>query len=308
MKDIEINMLQPLRRNIKYAKARIAAAGYRHLRIGNHLLRLAQITLGISKPTLAERIYTSLALPCAFPFKSPHHCSPGTLNPIQYWSQGAPPADVAELTNRWNYELSEAGLPQIKIYSRSTAFDYIRNYMPCLELPFSTAFHYALEADIFRIAVAAAEGCMWLDCDLLPRRRCGDLLREIAECRESTYFVWRPNRRSKPRITNSFFNVVPGCNVMNQICRTTSNIDFRLLPATKDTIAWNGGPKLYNAVIELFLTGGYHVRRNRTLASVSSDKGKLNFIDKYSFLDQTKAPGLSYTGTSMQWQIAVPDT
>jgi hypothetical protein len=289
-------------------RRRLAATMRGVLRVLNHLLGQVRIDMGLVRPSVTERVYTRLALPSLFFFHSSDCSRSATLNPIQYWSQGDPPDDVLKITDRWNCELRKAGLPPIQLYSRITALDYIRHYIPNLELPFSTAFHYALEADIFRIAVAAAEGCMWLDCDLMPRTSCSELLKEMADRLESTYFIWKPSRTGEPRISNMFFNTVPMCNIMNLISKHISNTDFRLLPQTKNTIAWNGGPKLYHSIIASFLKGECIVRRSRYLVSASSAQGLVNFIDDYSLLSAVKAPGLAYTGTSMQWQIAVPDS
>lgn len=290
--------------NLRSRYKRVATICFR---TANHLAKHLMMVAGTSKPAPIDQIYTRLALPAIPRFAAEERLPLGRLNPIQYWSQGTPPSDVIEITKIWNRVLESAGFSCIRLYSRETAYEYICHHQPHLELPFSTAFHYAVEADIFRIAVAASEGCMWLDSDIVPSNRCSEILQEIAGRLNSTYFIWKPSRRSPARITNCFFNATPKCKVMKALCRELSSIDFRCLPKTKDTIAWNGGPKLYQKVINAELGGEYRIRRAKHLASACTSSGQLNFIDDYSLLAFSKAPNLSYTGSNMQWQIAVPD-
>lgn len=290
--------------NLKSECKRIANIWFRTANhLGKHLMAVA----GVNKPTPIDRIYTRLALPVLPRFPAKERLSIGRLNPIQYWSQGTPPPDVAEITQMWNRVLKSAGFSCIRLYSRKTAYEYICHYQPHLKVPFSTAFHYAVEADIFRIAVAASEGCMWLDSDIVPNKRCNEILHEIAGKPHSTYFIWKPNRNSAVRVTNCFFNATPRCKVMDMLCQELGNVDFSFLPKTKDTIAWNGGPKLYQKVITALLGTEYQIKRTKHLASTTSSSGHLNFVSDFNLLAFSKAPGLSYTGSNMQWQIAIPD-
>lgn len=95
---------------------------------------------------------------------------------------------------------------------------------------------------------------------------------------------------------------------MQKISERVSKIDFDLLNHTKNTIAWNGGPKLYQSIIESHLGSDYEIRRLHYLANVRTYSTSLNFVNERTLLSHVKAPGLSYSGTSLQWQLAVPDS
>lgn len=187
-------------------KLRLSALARKALRLIRYFLRQAKISSGYTQQSVTEKIYVRLALPAVFTSESPNRNNPPIANPIQYWSQGLPPSDVSAITSEWNSVLQQAELPNIKLFSREMAADYIDKKTPWLKTPFATAFHFALEADIFRIAAAVAEGCMWLDSDQLPSRRCSSVLRFIANRDESTFFIWKPHDSQPARIANGFFN------------------------------------------------------------------------------------------------------
>lgn len=120
----------------------LAAAMKKLLRVANHLLIQMKIYMGLVHSTVTERVYTRLAIPSLFLFHPEDFSRSATLNPNQYWSQEDPPGDVRKITDDWNCELKKAVLPPIKLYSRTTAFDYTRHRIPDLELLFSTAFPF----------------------------------------------------------------------------------------------------------------------------------------------------------------------
>ena len=65
-------------------------------------------------------------------------------------------------------------------FTKDSALAYIKNHCPELVISFTTAFHYAIEADVFRVAYAQKNDCIWLDSDLYPQRYTKHLLQAIA--------------------------------------------------------------------------------------------------------------------------------
>jgi hypothetical protein len=123
------------------------------------------------------------------------------FQPFQYWSQGSIPNDIARVQEEWNALLSEIDLPKIKLFNKSSARSWIQRHTPELTQHFDNAPLFAMEADIFRIAYAIKNDCIWIDSDEFPRTATSTLLKHwIKRC--DTLFLYRWNR---PWISNSFF-------------------------------------------------------------------------------------------------------
>ena len=88
--------------------------------------------------------------------------------PFQYWSQEKQPYDVKKVTDKWNSLLKSLGIRTIKVFDKNMAYKYINENCPELLISFKTAFHYAVEADIFRAVFAKYNNCIWLDSDIYP--------------------------------------------------------------------------------------------------------------------------------------------
>ena len=88
--------------------------------------------------------------------------------PFQFWSQGDPPEQITEITSIWNEIFESIGISPIKLFDQNSALEYIKYYCPELEISFRTAFHYAVQSDVFRIAYAHKNDCIYLDSDLYP--------------------------------------------------------------------------------------------------------------------------------------------
>ena len=123
------------------------------------------------------------------------------FQPFQYWSQGSIPNDIARIQEVWNALLSKAGLPKIILFNKDSARSWILKHTPELTQHFDNAPLFAMEADIFRIAYAVKNDCIWIDSDEFPRTATSKLLRHWTT-RCDTLFLYRWNR---PWISNSFF-------------------------------------------------------------------------------------------------------
>ena len=94
-----------------------------------------------------------------------------THQPFQYWSQGTIPSDLLKLQRMWNSELDKIGIRPIKTFDKLSAHQWIKNNVPELQIAFETAPHYAVESDVFRVAYASQNDCIYLDIDsyVLPK-------------------------------------------------------------------------------------------------------------------------------------------
>ena len=217
--------------------------------------------------------------------------------PFQYWSQGNPPDDVKEITATWNAIFRSIGIKPIKTFDRISALEYISNNQPELSVPFETSFHYAVESDIFRVAYAHKNNCIWLDSDLYPKRNTENILKAlIARHKTTLYFRW-----FRPKITNAFF-ITPSSSIFfANMLTSTANIDFSTLPRTAETIIQTFGPGRYNHEFENILkTGG---QSNETISIEKSPVIKhFNFVNEHTFADMRPPFNLHYKSTKDSWQ------
>ena len=91
-------------------------------------------------------------------------------SPFQYWSQGQLPYDLQDIQEKWNKIFLNMGLPAIKLFNKSSAREWIALNAPEFIKSFEKAPLFAVEADIFRIAYALKNDCIWIDSDQYPRK------------------------------------------------------------------------------------------------------------------------------------------
>lgn len=130
-----------------------------------------------------------------------------SIRVIQYWSQGAPPAQIQDITKSWNIILDALGLQPIHVWSKLEANAWIKQYAPQFVDAFQSAPHYASESDVFRLAYAASEGCIWLDSDIYPKNKTLEILRLALSIHSSVlnFASWTPY------IESGFFIARNGC-------------------------------------------------------------------------------------------------
>ena len=214
--------------------------------------------------------------------------------PIQYWSQGAEnmPEDVKNLTSLWNQLFKSLKINPIKVFDKISGRRFIIEKSPGLIKAFDSSFHFAVEADIFRIAFAIHNDCIWLDSDLYPTIHTENILSRFLQSNKTIlYYRW-----FRPHITNAFFMSPKKSSFFAEIERQTNNYDFDGKSHTSDEIMHSFGPGRYNKVLDMFF--------DSTIENFSLED--LIFINEHNALKMTPPFDLKYKSTSSAWQNNFP--
>ena len=221
-----------------------------------------------------------------------------TWQPFQFWSQGEPPEQILDITSTWNKIFAEIGVAPIKLYNHKTALRYINDHCPELNISFKTAFHYAVEADIFRVAFAQKNNCIWLDSDLYPKIHTKKLLHALLLQQKTTLFF----RSHFPWITNAFFITPAHSKFFANILKATQGTDFTSLPQDLNTVGKTFGPGRFNIELDTLLLqyaeslGPVHANRNW------SNIGGISFANEHTFASMAPPFQLNYKNTNDNWQ------
>ena len=227
------------------------------------------------------------------------------FQPFQYWSQGSIPNDIARIQGAWNALLSKADLPKIILYNKDSARSWIQRYTPELTQHFDNAPLFAMEADIFRIAYAVKNDCIWIDSDEFPRTATSTLLKHwIKRC--DTLFLYRWNR---PWISNSFFLTKKSSPFFLDLEQSIQSYQLPDRAIRRKDVLNSYGPGRYNKQLNQLLSqykfSGHH-------HSVLPEKALFDFNNwRYAFTNEKifcalKPPfQLDYTNTSDSWHQLV---
>ncbi|MBM5816966.1 MAG: hypothetical protein FJ083_10445 [Cyanobacteria bacterium K_Offshore_surface_m2_239] len=230
------------------------------------------------------------------------------VQPIQYWSQGDPPDDVNRLSEHWDGLLKLSGLCPIQRFNKQTAWEWIRNNNPLFLRSFETAFHYAVEADVFRLAFASSKGCIWLDCDLVPQPGFRPAVLEALNRKTSLLFI----RSSKPWITNAFFIAQPRCTFFKLLSEQCQGIDFTDLSHDRSTVQNTFGPARYNSVFgRIFRNSNLTTveragKADSLTALVSTDSVELLLCNEATTVAMRPKFKLGYKNSTDGWKKSVP--
>ena len=180
-----------------------------------------------------------------------NHQKPQLAQAFQYWSQGDPPASVKANTAVWNKLLSEYEYPNIKTYDKQSALVFLEENQPGLINAFTTAYHYASEADIFRIAYAASNNdCIWIDSDLRAHVNSMDAINKVFTGSRISMFLFR---WMSPAITNSFFATHANSPFFKAIVNSMDGYSFRDRPKTGLELINSFGPGQFNKTLNSLL-------------------------------------------------------
>ncbi|MCB4393844.1 hypothetical protein FZZ91_00540 [Synechococcus sp. HB1133] len=170
---------------------------------------------------------------------------------FQYWSQGEPPSSVKENTAVWNKLLSDHGYPNIETYSKKSALTFLEENQPGLIDAFTSAYHYASEADIFRIAYAASNNdCIWIDSDLPAHVNSMEAINKVFTGARKSMFLFR---WMSPAITNSFFATQANSPFFSAIVSSMKGYSFRNKPKTGLELINSFGPGKFNNMLNIIL-------------------------------------------------------
>ena len=210
----------------------------------------------------------------------------GPVSPvIQYWSQGDLPKEFRYIQRRWQKLLNPYGINQWIHFDRNKAMAWIESEAPEFLVSFRSAFHYAVEADVFRVAYASRKPLIWLDADLFPRPSAGRFLRRALN-RKTSCVLTRPYA---PYLLNGFFTSTPSCRFIQNLAAQCAGIDFSELPRTGRTITNTFGCQRFIKVLTE-LCSEPHRREGSVLRGM--DWG-IQFANTRSFA--SSIPPLAYT-------------
>ena len=131
------------------------------------------------------------------------------------------------------------GLPEITLFDKNEARDWIKAFCPELYTPFTTAFHYCVESDVFRVAYASRNNCIYLDSDCIPKPKTSIILRNLLNEKKDVL----ASRWFQPNISNNFFITLANSKFFNKIISDMSNYDFNKTDKNREVIMNSFGPK-----------------------------------------------------------------
>ena len=210
---------------------------------------------------------------------------------IQYWSQALQPKEVDLITNAWNSLLEGSNCGKIQRFDKQSARSFISKHQPQLLKAFDTAFHYAIEADIFRIAFALSYNCIWIDSDAFPTSKTKSIIeRGITSASATLLLRWH-----KPWITNAFFITPKGNSLFVELAKRREEYSFEDKKQTRDEVFNSFGPGHYNATVETMTSW----------KSSDLDKFRLQFVNDYNGIKLHPYTRLNYKKTNQSWQVAL---
>jgi len=223
------------------------------------------------------------------------------IQAIQYWSQDLIPDDIKSLTGLWNQQLRIIGLPPIVIYSKQMAANWIASNAPEFSISFNTAYHYAIESDVFRVAYASKGCCIYLDADMLPYHWTNKVLKELLTEESSVLYL----RSMRPIIGSCFFISRDGCPFFKRLSKECLNIDFTKLPNDGNTITTSFGVDKFMSVV-LGLVSDFPSVDIQHLGSGYAElkwqDNKLLFVNE-SLIAAASKPNLKYKQTQASWHV-----
>lgn len=223
--------------------------------------------------------------------------------PIQYWSQGDVPEDVAIVNKAWNEVLSSLGLKEIVVYSRETAFKWISQNAPEFRDSFSKAFHYAMESDIFRIAFSSKRPAIYIDVDCWPLKHASSIINCALINKRSLLYL----RSYRPWVLNGFFVSRPECRFFKELKCQALGIDLTILEKTAKSIEWSFGPSRYNDVLKVVVSNSKTVSASRIndfkgSSLIRWDDEEIMFSSESAVTSVRPPFSLDYKSTDSYWK------
>ena len=227
------------------------------------------------------------------------------FTPFQYWSQGKLPHDIQDIQEKWNTILLEIGLPKIKAFDKTSAREWISSHAPEFIKLFEEAPLYAVEADIFRIAFALRNDCIWIDSDQYPRKNTGQLIQQQGNnCDTLLMFRW-----NRPWITNSFFLTRKASPLFQKIFNTSLSYEFpRAKAMTRNDVLRSFGPGRYNRFLnEIIREHSNHINPNGSPKSqwTSKEGWRYAFLNEKNLCALKPPYKLSYESSGGSWHNRV---
>ena len=217
--------------------------------------------------------------------------------PFQYWSQGTPPHDVQALTLIWNRLFNDLGIRPIRVFDKRDALDFISEYTPELLPAFESAFHYTIESDIFRIAFALFNDCIYTDADCFPKKETRDLMQTLlAEQTTSLCFRW-----FRVWICSGFFATCAQSPFFKRIVDEMNGYSFIGKPRTRKEVFDSFGPARYNATLADFMDDNSGINTSDGASEIVIDEGwHIKFANCHNAFSEGHF-SLEYKKTNDNW-------
>ena len=183
------------------------------------------------------------------------------------------------------------------------AGEWIEINAPEFSIPFNTAFHYAVESDVFRIAYASKKACIYIDCDQWPFNWTGEAIRAAISTGASTICM----SSASPKILNGIFIAQASCPYFEKIATSCAYIDFSKRKVNAGTILNTFGPGKYLQVMKYLLGKESDRVGFKAVAHglAQLDIGPYSIVlanEKVIGADKPPTP-LAYKQSEQQWQI-----
>jgi hypothetical protein len=230
--------------------------------------------------------------------------SAGKIIPFQYWSQGEPPKAFQEIAAKWNSIFLRVGLQAIRCFDKLTARKWLTDNAPAFLRAFDSAYHYAIEADVFRVAFASLTKAIYLDCDNYPTPHTESILREAIQQGNSLLYF----RTHRPALANGFFMSAADCPFFKRLAEKVVDVDFNEKP--KDwRFLYEVGPWIYTKTMDELIANNTHVLSPESsppnIPRLDFDSFSLGFVvEKHACLASPPFPILSNEWS--HWQSCLP--
>ena len=241
--------------------------------------------------------------------KTTNSSTPGIdFVPIQYWSQGKLPPDFEKIRTKWNQVLAYSGQQQIQLFNKSSARDWIASYTPELIKHFDEAPLYAIEADIFRIAFASKNNCIWIDSDQYPKRFTSQLIQRWShDCDTLLMFRW-----NRPWVTNSFFMTKKNSPLFRTMIEANLSYTFpKKEDLSRKDVLNSFGPGRFNKSLSALISEGRLPTDNAKVLNIikpvllTRDGWKIAFSNETSLCSLKPPFSLKYSGPTKSWHDQV---
>ena len=219
--------------------------------------------------------------------------------PFQYWSQGNPPEEILKIKDEWDRELTKIGLKNIILFDHNSALKWILTNTPDLAESFQTAFHYAVEADIFRIAYALKNDCIWIDSDMVISESVAATLSKRLVSAETTLYLKRRN----PGLSNGFFATKKSSPFFTKIAQDMKGFSFKGKKPSKELVLNSFGPTKYTKTFLDLLKSNNKVDLPKPgeYPTLNLNDWNFNFLNKSTFGSEKPEKNLAYFGTNDNW-------
>ena len=230
-------------------------------------------------------------------YNTHNHNNLSSFQPFQYWSQGEPPEDVKELTIMWNALFAELGIPPVRVFDRSEASSFVSEHAPELLHAFNSAFHYAIESDIFRIAFAFQNDCIYVDADCSPKSHTKKLICNFSSNKRTALcFRW-----FSPWICNGFFMTRAQSPFFRRIIEATQGYSFTGKEKTRKEIFESFGPARLNEILKTFMVPESCPKFSENYDHLTTSEGwELSFVNCHHAFSEGHF-SLDYKKTSNNW-------